>query len=131
MAGGRPSKYKPEYCEMLITHLSKGFSYESYAAVVKVDFDTLYEWEKVHPEFSEAKKKAIPASMNAIDKILLNIALTGKGNSTAAIFLAKNRHPKFYRDRHEISVEKLDTISDDKLKDLAKSALEFIGLTNK
>lgn len=55
---GRPSLYKPEYCEKLIKHMRKGLSFESFAGVVDVNIDTLYEWEKVHANFSEAKKIA-------------------------------------------------------------------------
>jgi len=54
MPGGRPSKYKPEYCEMLIEHMKKGLSFESFSGLVGVHLDTLYEWQK-KPEFSEAK----------------------------------------------------------------------------
>jgi len=55
---GRPSKYDPKYCEALIDHMKKGLSYETFSAVIDVDDDTLYEWEKHHSEFSEAKAKA-------------------------------------------------------------------------
>lgn len=55
MGHGRPTKYKEEYCEMLIEHMSQGLSYESFAGLIKVAIDTLYEWQKVHPAFSEAK----------------------------------------------------------------------------
>ena len=58
MPGGRPTKYKPEYCTMLIEHMSSGLSFESFGANVDVCEDTLYEWAKVYPEFSEAKKIA-------------------------------------------------------------------------
>lgn len=57
--GGRPSSYKPEYCEKLIKHMKKGYSYETFAATIDVHKDTLYEWEKVHPLFSDAKKTAV------------------------------------------------------------------------
>lgn len=60
---GQPTKYKPEYCDMLIKHMSKGFSYESFAGVVDVDRDTLYAWEKVQPQFSDSKKKAFAKCM--------------------------------------------------------------------
>lgn len=53
---GRPSKYDKNYCEMLITHMADGLSFESFGGVVSVNRDTLYAWEKAHPEFSDAKK---------------------------------------------------------------------------
>lgn len=55
---GRPTKYKPEYCEALIEHMSQGLSFEAFSAVIDVNQDTLHEWAKVHSRFSEAKKQA-------------------------------------------------------------------------
>lgn len=55
---GRPTLYKPEYCERLIGHMSNGLSFESFAAVIDVNRDTLYEWVKTHTDFSDAKKRA-------------------------------------------------------------------------
>jgi len=58
MPGGRPSKYKSEYCEMLILHMSQGLSFDSFGGVVNVSRETLYEWTRVHKEFSDTKKIA-------------------------------------------------------------------------
>ena len=57
-AVGRPTKYKPEYCQMLIEHARQGLSFESFAAVINVNIDTIYHWCTLFPEFSEAKKMA-------------------------------------------------------------------------
>lgn len=64
---GRPSKYKPEYCTDLIDHMRQGGSYEGFGAYIgekygrehAVHIDTLYEWEKVYPDFSESKRLAL------------------------------------------------------------------------
>ena len=53
---GQPSKYKKKYCKQVVEHLSSGFSFESFGAVIDVHRDSLYEWRKVHPEFSDAIK---------------------------------------------------------------------------
>ena len=55
---GRPSLYRPEYCDKLIDWAKQGLGYESFASVPGVSIQTLYDWEKAHPEFLEAKKKA-------------------------------------------------------------------------
>lgn len=55
---GRPTSYEPRYCSMLEDHMENGMSFESFSAKIGVHRDTLYEWVKVHPEFSDAKKKA-------------------------------------------------------------------------
>ena len=58
MPAGRPSKYEENFCNMLITHMAQGYSFESFGAIIDVHRDTLYEWLKKHEEFSDAKKRA-------------------------------------------------------------------------
>lgn len=112
---GRPSKYMPEYCEQLIDHMSKGYSFDSFAGVVEVNQDTLHEWAKVHEEFSESKNIAFSKCKIFWEKIgidnILNISETesfGKNeyntksvslNSSAWIFNMKNRFK--WRDKQE------------------------------
>lgn len=55
---GHPTLYKEGYCIALIDHMSKGFSYESFAAKIGTCRATLYNWEKDHPEFLDTKKQA-------------------------------------------------------------------------
>lgn len=51
---GRPSLYRPEYCEALIRHMEEGNSFESFCGVVEVTRSTIYYWLKIHKEFSDA-----------------------------------------------------------------------------
>ena len=51
---GRPSKYKPEYCEEFQNLSAQGLTALSIAEEFDVHTDTLQEWRKVHPEFSVA-----------------------------------------------------------------------------
>lgn len=55
---GRPSKYKPEYCDQIIEYCRQGKSFESFAAHIDVNRDSLNEWVKVYPDFAKAKHKA-------------------------------------------------------------------------
>lgn len=57
MPAGRPSKYDPKFCQMLIDHMAKGYSYETFGASIDVAQSTVALWEK-HQEFSEAKREA-------------------------------------------------------------------------
>jgi hypothetical protein len=52
------TKYKPEYCNMLIEYAAKGFTWITFAAEINVSKSTLYEWLKKYPEFLEAKEIA-------------------------------------------------------------------------
>lgn len=87
---GRPTKYKPEYCEDIIAyfHDHQGFpTIEGFAVYeCDVDPDTIVNWTKNHPEFFGAYKKA-----KAIQKHRLQEgALSGELNTTFSIFFGKN-----------------------------------------
>lgn len=53
-AGGRPSDYDPSFCETAIVAGKVGKSLTWIATEIGVHRDTLYEWAKVHAEFSDA-----------------------------------------------------------------------------
>ena len=97
---GQPTLYKSEYCAHLIAHMASGLSFESFAAVIKVNQDTLHEWAKVQPEFSEAKKEAWSQNMLFWERIGLT-GMAGKMpgfNAAIWIFNMKNRFK--WRDLH-------------------------------
>lgn len=98
MPAGRPSKYDPSYCDDLEDHFAQGLSYESFAGVVGVSKQTLYDWEKAHPEFLDAKKASEAKSQLVWEKRLAALATTGEGNATAIIFGLKNRASDSWRD---------------------------------
>ena len=100
--GGRPTKYKPEYCELLIEHMKSGLSFEAFAGVVGVWKDVLYDWVAKFPEFSDAKKLASSANLLTLEKIG-HAGMVGKipgFNLGAWCFKMKNMHG--WRDRVEV-----------------------------
>lgn len=54
---GQPTKYRPEFCEIVIKKMKLGAAVKELPYYLDVCIDTIYEWSKVHPEFSEALKK--------------------------------------------------------------------------
>lgn len=58
-AGGRPSKYRPEMCEQVINWMYQGHSKTEVAYLLKISKETLYQWVKEYPEFSDAIKKGV------------------------------------------------------------------------
>lgn len=116
MAGemGRPTKYLPEHCQMLIEHMATGLSFESFAAVAKVDRDTIYNWIEIHPDFSDAKKQAFEESRLFWEKKGIEglfseseydantkISSSKSMNAAVWIFTMKNRFPEEWKDKHE------------------------------
>jgi len=83
---GRPTLYKPEYCDGIVDHCSNGASLESFAAEIDVCRSTLIVWAKAHPEFLQAATRAKAKSKAWWEITLRNLASTGVGNATAAVF---------------------------------------------
>jgi hypothetical protein len=54
MPFGRPTLYKPEYCDQLIEHMADGRSFESFGAKIDVSRATLYNWRETNKEFLDA-----------------------------------------------------------------------------
>ena|SRR3990167_5653193 len=112
-AGGRPSKYDPSFCQKIVDY----FSVEPYRVIPKtkreipndlpflsnfadsigVNQDTLHEWCKVHPEFSEAFKKAKELQ----EQFLVINGLRNNFAQPFTIFAMKNMFR--WTDRHEVT----------------------------
>lgn len=52
--GGRPTKYKPEYCEFVENLMLEGASITEIAYELRISKPTIYEWIEKYPEFSNA-----------------------------------------------------------------------------
>lgn len=140
--GGAPTKYKPEYCAMLVEHMKQGLSFDSFASKVGVCFDTLYEWVKVHPSFSEAKKIGKGFELQFWETVLRNGAVginmeipnqkikAGTANASLIIFSLKNKFPRLYRDRVnleadvKVSAEGFGELSEIEKTKILKAALD-------
>ncbi len=80
--------------------MSQGYSKTAFAGHIGVNPDTLYEWAKVHPEFSEAIKTAVGARVKFLETRLMSDTFASP-QITAMIFALKNAAPAEWRDRFE------------------------------
>jgi hypothetical protein len=62
-------KYKPEFVESLIDHMSEGYSIESFAGRIGVSRQSLYNWFKEHADFAEAKEIGLMKSLLHWEKL--------------------------------------------------------------
>lgn len=112
---GRPSKYKPEYCDKIIEYCKSHKLTErqvvkrtikddgsideveeirplppptmfGFAASIGVCDDTLNQWTKDHPEFSAAVRQAKQIMANHV----VSNAMAGNAPNSFAIFMMKN-----------------------------------------
>jgi hypothetical protein len=84
----------------------QGLSLAAIAGVIGVAQDTIYEWRKVHSEFSEACSRARSARILWWE---LKLGRSRKGaETTASIFALKNAAPDEWRDirhtEHQVTV---------------------------
>ena len=80
---GRPTSYRPEYCARLIELMAQGRSLDGCAVLLGVHPDSLYEWQRVHPGFSEAVRAGRAAATAFWEGRLLDVAQGGSGNAQA------------------------------------------------
>jgi hypothetical protein len=117
---GRPSEYRPEYCQLVIDHMAQGYSLTAFAGMIRVSKNAVYEWIRDHSAFGDAVSRARPARLTALETKLLR---SRKGaETTAAIFALRNADPDEWRDvkhqEHSHSV-KVETLTDAQLYAIA------------
>lgn len=116
---GRPTKYDPAMCQMLIDGMSKGFSIEACAGKIGVSKETVYQWVKEHPEFSDAKKTGEALSRDfweslGIDHILNKSYSSREGGESKSLnaavwcFNMKNRFG--WRDKQEVIQGQVESV---------------------
>lgn len=114
-SAGRPSLYKPEYCQQLLDHMTNGLSFEAFAGVIGVTRGTLYNWVEEHEDFAEAKAVALEKARLFWEKLGIDNALNVSEswhmggskskslNATIWIFNMKNRFG--WRDKQHDEVD--------------------------
>lgn len=137
MAGGRPTKYKTEHCDVARAMAKLGATDVELAGALKVSVATINLWKVQHPEFSASVKvdKAVADGkvVESLYKRAMGYSVTEEDirvidgkivrsevtkhyppDPTAMIFWLKNRDKANWRDKHEfehsggISVVKID-----------------------
>lgn len=121
------NKYKPEYCNLLIEHMSKGLSFETFGTVIDVVRSTIYDWKLAYPEFAAAYKKGCDYRLVRDEKLLEQYNDgTIKGNPTTLMFKFKAMH-RMTDDvvgMEKLRLLKLEGMSDADIKELARDFLK-------
>lgn len=117
---GRPTIYEPKFCEMLIEHMAKGLSFESFAGFIGVSKQTLYDWVEKHAEFLDAKNLATSKcrlwwEQTGISGLWNQSESESEGNSRRTssksfntgvwVFNMKNRFKEEWKEKHESQEE--------------------------
>jgi len=89
---GRPTKYEERFCDLVEEKMGAGLSLTAFAWYIGVTRDTLNEWTRVHPLFSDAVMRAKAKRLLHWEMLGLRIAKDGggQGSATMTIFGLKN-----------------------------------------
>lgn len=138
MPGGQPPKYREEYCDLLIEHMSNGDSFETFGVYLRkmrhtpreekpICRKTLYNWADQFPEFLHAKNFAFDCRLHSDEQSAKGL-ISGelKGNASVLIHKMKCVEPKLYLEKtvqevhNKHSIEDVDTskLSDEELATL-------------
>ena len=107
---GRPSSYKPEFCDLLVEFGRRGMCVTEIVCELDISKDTFYSWIKKHKEFSDAFKRAKALEEKWWINLGKNI-VAGKikgSNPTMYIWMTKNLI--HWRDKVEHIQEDIDEI---------------------
>jgi transposase-like protein len=104
MPGGHPTDYHPDFNDLASSMFSKGKTVAAVAAACGVCRDSLYEWAKKWPEFSDTLKKGLEVAQSFWENIGENEVEdpSGKFNTTLYIFMMKARFKKDYAEFQKI-----------------------------
>lgn len=96
---GRPSSYKPEYCQRVMEMGKEGLSIAQMAARLEVAKATLWDWAQSHPEFSVALADARTFAQSWWENAGQTGIFAEKFNAQAWKFIVANRFKEEYAER--------------------------------
>jgi transposase-like protein len=89
--GGRPTIYRPELGQMLISAMATGLSAEAAAAKIGIGARTLFTWQQQHPEFQQAVQEGRHQALLYWEQRAIAIANGKAGNAQLVTLALKNR----------------------------------------
>lgn len=103
MSGGRPTKYKPEFCELILEIGAQGGWLSEMAEACDVHRSTMDEWASAHPEFSEALARAKQKAQAWFEEQGRKGLTYDKFNAALWSKQMSARHRDEYTERREVS----------------------------
>lgn len=131
MPAGRPTKYKPEYCERVIELGRAGKSRAQTCAILDIAIETLANWEKAHPEFLAATTRARELAQAWWEDQGQDGLTADKFNAQLWWHQVRNRFPADYRDKQEhehTGKDGGDLLPDS--RQLARAIINILGAAN-
>jgi len=117
---GRPSTYRPEYCDLVKERMGEGLSLTAFAGSIGQSADAIYDWMATHTAFSDAVTQAKAARLTFLERKML--AVKNGSEAATSIFALKNAGPQEWKEVRYENVEhtvNLDGVTDEQLAAIA------------
>lgn len=116
MPAGRPTLYREEYNDEVISLMGQGYSLTACAGSIGVSRGTIYEWKSVYPEFSDSVAKGEAKRLFFWENLGLTCAQSSEGNAGMIQFGMKNVGAEDWREKVEVTQNSTVTIRDERSK---------------
>lgn len=103
MPGGRPSLYKPEYCETVIQLGKEGKSLAQMCSHFEISRQTIDNWAADHPEFLEALTRAKTEMQAVLEALAFDGLKNREFNANLWKTTMQARFREEYTERKEVS----------------------------
>jgi len=128
MPAGRPSLYKPEYCEQVIELGKAGKSQVQIAVALNIPRSTMHSWAKEHEEFSAALTRAKECEQDWWENTGQKGLTADKFNSAVWSKSMSARFREEYTDRVEQNHSgEIETNSEQDPRQVARAILSVLG----
>jgi hypothetical protein len=101
---GRPSDYREEFCDQVIELGKQGKSVVQIASALDCHKDSLYEWEKVYPDFSDALSRARQESQVWFENMGQSGLVMPGFNASLWNKQVSCRFPNDYREKQDLNL---------------------------
>ena len=126
--GGRPTIYRPELGQQLIEAMAGGLSAEAAAAKIGISARSVFEWQKLHPEFLQAVQEGRAMAMLFWERLAIDVARGKPGNSQMITLALKNRSRAASGWHHDIQKTELTGADGGAIQTEVKTTIDATAL---
>lgn len=105
---GRPTDYRPEFCERVVELGKEGKSYTQIASALDISKQCLYEWIHLHQEFGDAMTRARQESQTWWENVGQVALFAEKFQPTVYNKAMQCRFPEDYLEKTQVNSQTLD-----------------------
>lgn len=101
---GRPSKYRPSWCEEILDMGNRGMGYAQIARELKISRSMLYRFRDAHPDFAAALAWARDLSVAHWTDKLTAAGSDRNSNAQLLMFVSSNLFPDDFKLKRDVAV---------------------------